>query len=219
MTKIWVYGDSFSSVDFNRHVGSSWVDLLTIKYVVKNQSHTGVGPITLINKLIEDVQVMSNKTCNDILIFIIPCAARQSFSFTTKPLEEHLYYHHLEDYKKTPYGNFLKEFYYYYMTDHKADQLFIQHLLSVMQLSSYFKKAIIMHTDEFGNGIRNFFASSLLNLNKIHTGENVWDSSDGFDFRRNHLSEPNHHIMYKQIVNFIENDTPIDPDMFLQNLK
>ena len=219
MTTVWVYGDSFSSADYNKHVGPSWVDLLASKYVVKNQSNTGVGPITLLNQLAEDVYVMSGNTCNDILIFIIPCTARQHFSFTTRPLEEHLYYHHLEDYKKTPHGNFLKEFYYYYMTDHKIEQMFIQHLLSVMQLSSHFKKAIIMHTDELDPEKRNFFSNSLLNLHKIYTEENVWDPSDGIDFRRNHLSEPNHHIMYKQIVNFIESDTPIDAGMFLQNLK
>ena len=216
---MWVYGDSFSSADYNKHVGLSWVDLLANKYVVKNQSYTGVGPITLLNQLAEDVYVMSGNTCNDILIFIIPSTARQQFLFTAKPLEEHLYYHHLEDYKKTPHGNFLKEFYYYYMTGHKIEQMFIQHLLSVKQLSSYFKKAIIMHTDELCLEKRNFFSDSLLNLHKIYTEENVWDPSDGIDFRRNHLSEPNHHIMYKQIVDFIENDTPIDADLFLQNLK
>ena len=219
MTKVWVYGDSFSSADYNNHVGPSWVDLLANDYVIKNQSHTGVGPLTLLDKLAKDVYVMSGNTCNDILIFIIPYTARQHFSFTTKPLEEHLYYHHLDDYKKTPHGNFLKEFYYYFMTAHKIEQMFIQHLLSVKQLSSHFKKAIIMHTDELDPERRNFFSNSLLTLYKISTEENVWSPDDGFDFRRNHLSEPNHHIMYKQIVDFIENDTPINADMFLQNLK
>lgn len=219
MSKVWIYGDSFSSADYNNHVGPSWVDLLANDYVIKNQSHTGVGPITLLNKLTEDVYVMSGNTADDILIFIIPCTARQQFSFTSKPLEEHLFYDHLADYKKASYGNFLKEFYCYYMTDHKIEQMFIQHLLSVKQLSSYFKKSIIMHTDELDPEKRDFFSDSLINLYSICIEENVWSPDDGFDFRRNHLSEPNHHIMHKQIVAFIENDTPIDAGLFLQNLK
>ncbi len=218
MTKIWIYGDSFSS-DFNNNVSPGWVDFLGKKYTIINQSSTGIGPITLLDRLTNDVYTMSGNTCNDILIFIMPCVARQHFSFTTKPLEEHLFYDHLERYTKATYGNFLKEFYYYYMTNHKIEQLFIQHLLSVMQLSSYFKKAIIMHTDELDPEKLNFYANSSLNIYQICLDENVWCPSDGYDSRRNHLSEPNHHIMYKQIVDFIENDTPIDANMFLKNLK
>ena len=224
MTKIWIYGDSFvdSCYPDSIHNKYSWTELLSKTYNVINSGMTGAGQDSQFEKLLS--HVTKNDTSNDILIFVAPARERFNFSFLKSEGHQHSL-HFLENPNNTytkEQIEFVKRFYYYYVTEANLIVHATKNVLSVSSLSNKFKKTLYWPTgkvdyEELYKELYNHdnFVFMEPDLFQISIAENTWKPGDGKDNRACHLSIENNKIMASMIIDWIENNTPINTSRFI----
>ena len=117
---------------------------------------------------------------------------------------------------------FVKRFYYYYVTESNLIVHATKNVLSVSSLSNKFKKTLYWPTgkvdyEELYKELYNHdnFVFMEPDLFQISIAENTWKPGDGKDNRACHLSIENNKIMASMIIDWIENNTPINTSRFI----
>lgn len=233
MDKVLILGDSFAApewitqydADWHEYNGFTWVKELEKNYDVLNYAIAGSGPMYSLKKLHMwlDPQANAIKDCYDTtLIFICSDPCRLDLSCYKNPGEAVHIYDHAEGSRRHVSNLFAKQAVQWYMDiDWQIAQSCMYYSI-VNEYAQYFKRVLfwpiggskffdlipMSQNDNFY-----FVKESLNDITIRDCGESLVDH--GVDWRPNHLQEPNHRIMYKQLTNWIENDTPIDTSKFI----
>ena len=231
MDKVLILGDSFAAPEWmtidegwKKYKGFTWIDELNKNYDVLNYAVAGSGPMYSLKKLHSwlDPQVHEVKDCYDTtLIFICSDPCRLDLSCYKNPGEAVHIYDHAQNTRRHVSNLFAKQAIQWYMdVDWQIAQSCMYYSI-VNEYAQYFKKVLfwpiggtrffelvpMSHRDNF------YFVNEGLNeITRRDCGESL--VGHGIDNRPNHLQEPNHRVMYEQITNWIENDTPIDTSLF-----
>ena len=231
MDRVLILGDSFADPKWSTSTGFkvpdqfTWVKELDKNYQVINEAKAGSGPMYSLKKLHMwlQPQVHSLKHCYDTcLIFICSDVCRLDLSCYKDPGEAVHIFEHAQGSRRHVSNLFAKQAIQWYMDiDWQINQSCMYYSL-INEYAQYFKRVLfwsisdekffklipMSHRDNF------FFVSEGLNEITIRDcGESVY--GQGVDLRPNHLQEPNHRIMYEQMVDWIENGTPIDTSKFI----
>jgi hypothetical protein len=230
MKKLWIFGDSYSDSSYHNDE-DAWSKQIEKVYDVKNLSRAGSGPeyqLGLFRKAMLNTDVNDLKEI--ILIFFISHNSRKNFKFVEHPTDQSFMSHiasdtsykdewHQNKVKKyAAYKTFLKDFYKYYYQNLELDDFeYIQQVSLIKEFSKFFKKVLVITV-----------FNSALN-SKLHKKFNsIIDDSENFTYARgpalhfverdvnmtdaNHMCRKNHRLFYKQLINWIENNVPVDTE-------
>lgn len=225
MSRIWIYGDSFSDKNypFGKYTGS-WLELLELDYNIKNSSLAGTGPDYSIEKMINQ---LSDVDKDDYLIFIVSWSARfnlKNFYRSDKNQVNSTWIDQVTDRIKTEFVDpntgieFLRNiFKYQYPTNELLYIETLKHIALINSFSNRFKRILIWPVEDIAYTGRLFDNVTLVEqgIGNISHKDHPHKSRLGTDQRQNHLSLPNHTIMYNQLKQWIENGTAPDTTQFV----
>lgn len=230
MKKLWIFGDSYSDSSYHNNE-AAWSKKIEKVYNVQNLSKSGSGPeyqLGLFRKSILDTDV--NDLKETTLIFFLSHNSRKNFEFVEHPEDQSFMLHiasntlYKDEWqqnkvkKYAAYKPFLKEFYKYYYLSHDLDDFeYIQQIVLIKEFSKFFKKALVITV--FNNAPDS-------NLHKKFNS--IIDDSENFTYARgpalhfverdvnikeaNHMCIENHQLLYNQLINWIENNVPVDTE-------
>ena len=233
MDKVAIFGDSFASPDWMVEHGDVWAEVedftwlkeLNENYDVYNQAVAGSGPMYSLKKLRHWLhpQINDLKHCYDTsLIFICSDVCRLDLSCYKAPGEAVHIFDHADGSRRHVSNSFAKHAVQWYMDiDWQINQSCMYYSI-LNNYAQYFKRVLfwpiggakffelipLSQNDNFY-----FVSEELNNLTIRDCGESMY--GQGADWRPNHFQEPNHRVMYKQLSNWIENDTPVDTSKFI----
>lgn len=226
MSRIWIYGDSYSDPDypFGDYAGC-WLEQLSADYNIKNSSLAGTGPDYSIEQMMKQ---LSDVDKDDCLIFVVSWPARFNLkNFYTKDQYQVNSTHidRVTERIKTEFLinpntgiEFLRNiFKYQYPTNELLHTETLKHIALINSLSNKFKRILIWPVLDIEYPGRLFDNVTLVEqgIGNISNKDHPHKSRLGTDPRRNHLSLPNHNIMYNQLKQWIEIGTAPDTTQFV----
>ena len=213
---IYIYGDSFADPkwEITHNNEFVWTEQLAQHYPVYNYALKGTGPEYSIQRLL-DVQPKDNSMC----IFIVSDANRLNL----KKFWNHSYEQvHILDVaaKRIPHvqHSFVRQLYDHYLTDDSYDGRTAAMIGAVNSLTSAYTRTLIWPISTLTTNLRTDSSVTLIKKGLVDISEQEWRTNQYhnpyIDSRPNHFSEINHRVMFDLIVNWIEYNTPPDPDQF-----
>ena len=223
MGEVWIFGDSFAMPYEDDN--TTWTSQLSEKYHVKNFAYGGTGPDWSLQQLLNQ---STNKTpeqlSNITVIFLISSIMR--FNFKTRDdvnhqvLTPNFQYgtkHEKKLYKKyRKEATFLKKFYKEYALHGTYCETEILKIIGYLNLLSHKYSKILVWS------IFDDFEYPILDNDKIHVPDLLLSDIMMYEPYRsmkykNHFTTAVHDILANEILNWIDNDTPIDTTKFLKN--
>tara|TARA_Y100000004_G_C8883618_1_gene398710 strand:+ start:22 stop:825 length:804 start_codon:yes stop_codon:yes gene_type:complete len=244
-SKIIIFGDSYADPEDNLKENkdvTTWYELLSKKYQIKNFGKAGTGPhysFTKYYKFISKKQNLNEWIC----IFLL--SGEDRINFYGAPKDSNNINWDFEkkeswwatgdnlEKEKRFYENFKSEIDFFFLTMHddliwsnfkNLGFLYMNSLLLGMKTIVFYTCGLKILNDMI---YENFFK---LNTSHFHlstkelgtvASEEIIDKQelDGYsyhDYRRNHLSQENHIILYENIKNMIKNKNELTP--YVKNL-
>ena len=229
MKSVWIFGDSYSDIGYDRGNEFTWVKSLHKRYNVRNFSKFGTGPdwsLELLHKEILNADKESLKNVN--VIFLISDVFRFNFSFYNETSHQVLYKYivdrynleknsivneEISQYKK--YKEFCNSHFMYAHYDNFGHISMIKNLGALSIYSKFFEKILawpIFYTTDIDIPLTEKFfyvPCPLFNFEKIPPGY-------GMDSRANHISKENHVVMLEALSNWIDNNKLVDCSKFVR---
>jgi hypothetical protein len=229
MKEIWIFGDSYVDRNYTGGNNNTWPLELEKKYAVKNFGLHGTGPTWSLHNLMKERQHRDN--CSDItLIFFVSEIFRldlkcleitdqtliYNFLTNNNNVKNKLYSQKKNQYKK--FLPFINELWDQLISNESFRQTELLKIISSIQLlSQSFNKTIIWPCfDLLPVDVEHINNTTVVNYNlayELDTDEYEYS----LDPRGNHLSKPNHDIMFKMLCDWIDHDLPIDTSKFVKS--
>lgn len=225
---IYIFGDSYADPNYKNQTDNfeCWHEQLSKKFSVTNYGLTGTGPHYSFKKYYE---LLSNNNFkkNDIIIFFLSGTDRIHFPKTDPSQVNNIGWDFLNkktyitdnyfDNIKKYYDLFINEINFFYLTMQEELCWWNMKNVSFLYCVSKFKmiKTIVFSVDRFHGLLDNInndyfyyypHSLSIISANEFEISEKYkFTKHEILDYRSNHLSEINHNILYKNIVNIIDN--------------
>ena len=224
--RVYIFGDSFAvtkwHIDYNfEHL--PWPLLLAEKYTVENHAVMGTGPDYSIQKLLDTITHTPPEQIKDsVLVFISSDPCRLNLSCYKHPRDQVLLFAIASGDVPHTSAEFARGA-VEWMFDH--DWVHNNHLKNystILHLSTLFKQTLYWNICNSVPTHQQFYPHSksvqvpkegLLEISNRDSG-NTPLVNPAHDSRPNHLHEPNHQEMYRQLCNWIELEHPIDTEKF-----
>lgn len=224
--KVFILGDSFGDANWpiEHDYGFVWPHKLSEKYDVVNLACVGTGPEYAIDRLFTLIKSWPDDIAQSYLIFIHSDVNRLNLSCYNNVWEQSHVYAIADGTIKHQSHVFLKQAFKWYINPNWGYQQNVKNFCTIKYMSQYFKRVLFWPIDttilklpgcsSYNDSSDNMTTvdKGLYEISTLDCGEDL--SSFIQDPRPNHLQEINHMLMYQQMVNWIENNKPIDTSKF-----
>jgi len=224
MDDVWIFGDSFADEKWSVPTsGFNWVHEINKQYNVKNLAKVGTGPDYSLDWFIRLTNSLPKEQLKKVsVIFLSSDSMRLNLKCYKDPMDSVLIYQIAEGKIKHQSFMFAKQLFKWYLDDDYRCRTNLQYLSTLNHMSQYFKQVLYWPVAPIDPIVSNYIDTAdnvtvpqdcLLEISVHDCGHNIvgFDSQDP---RANHLHEENHHVMYNQLVDWIENFSPIDTSKF-----
>ena len=223
MDELWIFGDSFAANHWPVETqGFNWVNEIANKYSVLNLAKIGTGPDYSLDCLRRKfLTTPKDKTKDITVIFFSADSFRLNLSCYKDPMQSAEIYALAEGKINHKAKLFAKQLVEWYLDHNYKERCDLQYLATLNHMSQYFKQVLYWPvptltptTENFLDVADNMFVpnQSLVDISVEDCGHQIIGLN--IDPRANHLHEENHRIMYDQLVDWIENFSPIDTSKF-----
>lgn len=229
MKSVWIFGDSYSDINYDLGNEFTWVKSLHKKYNVTNFSRSGTGPDwsleLLHNKILNtDKEILKNIS----IIFLISDVYRFNFSFYNESKHQVLYSYMIDlynlrntsivdeeisQYKK--YRKFCKSHFTYVCGEPTYWEISMTKIIGALSIYSKLFEKILVWPIFYTTNIdilptENFLyvTCPLYDIEKISYDYHC-------DTRANHISKENHVVMLEALSNWIDDNESIDCSKFV----
>tara|TARA_B100001287_G_C22609604_1_gene494433 strand:+ start:221 stop:934 length:714 start_codon:yes stop_codon:yes gene_type:complete len=229
MADVAIFGDSYvDPVRYeHQHQYTSWVNKLSTKYKVHNEAVSGTGPEYSLRKFLEYTRdfILAGDSKDMSIIFVCSDPCRLDLSCYKHSREAVEIFDIAEGKRRHKSTVFAKQAIQWMMSSEWQVNQHVMVRSTLSQLAPHFKNILYWSIlswrpyDEilFTPDNMCFPKESLIDISIRDCGENLAlkDLPVFIDHRINHLQETNHEIMFEQVTNWIDNDTPIDTSKFI----
>jgi hypothetical protein len=227
MKNVWLFGDSYADKRHNKARIKSWPLLLEENYNTTNFAVAGSGPEYSLEKFYRESHNISEEDAKDItVIFFISNLTRYYLSFlqpynqciiryaTFENSDNRLDFNAKNNVKKfldKSKISFIRDLFRYYHLHQDEEVMILKSIGLLRVLGSKFNKILCVSCfspvpDIVPLNDSNFYLFSYLPLYMLGKHDFIF----GGDDRSNHIENAQHNVMYDQLKNWIELDTPID---------
>lgn len=225
MTDVYIYGDSFADPHWSMSHNCKfvWPEQLAKHYRTYNHALKGTGPEYSLHKLLESNFMIKRRKQPAVCIFVISDPNRLHLEDFWQHDHEQV---HILDVaaKRIPHPGyaFVRQLYEHYLLDHTHELRAACAAAAVNSLTGAFDRTLIWTIAPMQTPLRldasvTFVNHGLLDLSEAEYTQRHNDQPY-VDNRPNHFSEPNHHVMFNSIVNWIEHNTAPNVDHFVAGL-
>lgn len=230
MTKtVWIFGDSYADQDYKvTDMYTAWPEKLHENYEVYNFAKAGSGPDYSVQQLVKQLKKTSiDKLQTVSVIFLISDINRFNMKFFNNAGDQHLStYLIYEDIKTpfrdqvtkySPYKKFMRQFLELYIFNSSYLETELIKTISLLKCySELFEKMLIWPVfQEMSNSYITSTKNCIIMPKSLYLLEGVKEGGNE-KYRNNHLTEPNHMVMIEQLVNWIDNNIPVDFEKFIK---
>lgn len=218
MKEVWIFGDSYADPKYfgNEY---SWPKCIEKLHNVKNFAHAGSGPDYQLSLFLSQFNAAKTDLKTVSVIFYISAVHRINFKFIRPFMQaapyriiskgDNRFFDEISKSNKTFIDKFFKEYIFHStFMDTETDKL----VCLLKEYSNLFEKMLVFPVfDQPTMHISNTRTFQLVGQ-LLYEVERIPDPIN--ETRDNHLSPPNHLVMTEQLLNWINNETPIDFSKF-----